>query len=44
MYQDDTRKTHNKQTILNLHQHDTRVDTQRTRLKSLKTLLFRMTA
>jgi len=27
MYQDDTRKTHNK-TVLKLHQHDTRVDTQ----------------
>jgi hypothetical protein len=29
MYQDDTRKAHNK-TVLNLHQHDTRVDTQKT--------------
>jgi len=29
MYQSDTRKTHNKQTVLNLHQHDTKVDTQR---------------
>ena len=27
MYQDDSRKAHNK-TVLNLHQHDTKVDTQ----------------
>jgi hypothetical protein len=33
MYQDDTRKAHNK-TILDLHQHNTRVDTKR--LKTLK--------
>jgi len=44
MYQGDTRKPHNKQIVLNLHQHDTRVDTQRKRLETLKTLLFRMTA
>jgi len=36
MYQSDTRKSHNKQTVLNLHQPDTRVDTQRTQLKTLK--------
>jgi len=29
MYQSDTRNAHNKQTILNLHQHDTKGDTQR---------------
>ena len=43
MYEGDTRKAHNKQTVLNLHQHNTRVDTQRKRLKTLKTNLFRMT-
>ena len=36
MYQRDTRKAHNKQTVLNLHQHDTRIDTQRKRLKTPK--------
>jgi len=41
MYQGDTRKAHNKQTVLNLHQHDTRVDTQR--LKTLKTRLLEIT-
>jgi len=40
MYQDDTRKAHHK-TVLNLHQHDTRVDTQKT--QNPKTILFRMT-
>jgi len=40
MYQDDTIKAHNK-TVLNLHQHDTRVDTQKT--QNSKTRLFRMT-
>jgi len=37
MYQDDTRKAHNK-TVLNLHQHDTRVDTQKT--QNSKNLFF----
>ena len=41
MYQDDTRKTHNK-TVVNLHQHDTRVDTQKT--QNPKTRLLEMTA
>ena len=40
MYHVDTRKAHNKQKVLNLHQHDTRVDTQRKRLKTLTTNLF----
>jgi len=42
MYQGDTSKTHNKQTVLNLHQHDTRVDTQKT--QNPKTRLLEMTA
>jgi len=41
MYQGDTRKAHNK-TVLNLHQHDTRVDTQKT--QNPKTRLLEMTA
>jgi len=44
MYQGDTRKAHNKQRALNLHQHDTRVDTQRKRLNTRKTKIFRMTS
>ena len=34
MYQGDTRKAHNKHTVLYLHQHDTREE--HTRLKTLK--------
>jgi len=41
MHQTDTRKTHNK-TVLNLHQHVTRVDTQKT--QNPKSRLFEMTA
>jgi len=43
MYQSDTKKARNNQTQLNLHQHDTRIDTQRKRLKTLKTKIFIMT-
>jgi len=43
MYQGDTRKAHNKQTVLNLHQHDTTIDTQRKRLKTIETKFFRIT-
>jgi len=41
MHQTDTRKAHNK-TVLNLNQHNTRVDTQKT--QNPKTRLFEMTA
>jgi len=42
MYQGDTRNAHDKQTILNLHQDDTRVNTHTT--QNPKTRFFRMTA